>query len=237
MPRPLVLAILLPLLVPATVLADYRSGVRAWGHGDFATAAAAFLPAAQAGEPEAQYMMGRLYSLGDGVPRDFVQAWVWFDRAARQGHELAAEARQSMDQVLNAGQLAQARAQAVPPPPAAVPRPPPAVVATVPAAERPVVLVPRQSVAGAVPARLVAPGPTDEGRLAALGDLAERVRAVQHSLQVAGYYGGPLDGALGPATRQAIRAYQRDAGQPPTGRLTAQVVEELAAVDEQPSAR
>lgn len=229
MHRPAAL-VLAALAVAGTAQADYRSGVQAWGRGDFATAATAFLPAAQSGDAEAQYMMGRLYSLGDGVPQDFVQAWVWFDRAARQGHGLAADARRSMDHVLNAGQLAQARALAAPPPAvAAQPAPLPAQVAQV----RPTMLVPR----GTPPARMAAPGPSHEGRLAAQGDLPERVRLVQQALRGSGYYFGPLDGTLTAATRQALRDYQRDTGLPPTGRLTAQVVDALGVADAQQAAR
>ncbi|HLO77320.1 MAG TPA: tetratricopeptide repeat protein, partial [Magnetospirillum sp.] len=105
MPRSVLVLTLCCVVLSGAARADYRSGVQAWGKGDFASAAIAFLPAAEAGEPEAQYMMGRLYSLGDGVPRDFVHAWVWFDRAARQGHALAAEARDSMGHVLRPDQL------------------------------------------------------------------------------------------------------------------------------------
>lgn len=230
MVRPSIL-VLAAMFVAGVAQADYRSGVRAWGQGDFAAAAAGFLPAAQAGDAEAQYMMGRLYSLGDGVPSDFVQAWVWFDRAARQGHGLAAEARDSLGAILNAGQRSQAVALVAPPPamPPAIASP--TQVARLPA--RSTMLVPRN----VPPARLVAPGPSDEGRLAALGDLPARVLFVQQALRRGGYYFGPLDGALGGVTRQAIRDYQRDSGMPPTGRLTAQLVEALGGADQQQAAR
>lgn len=133
------------LALPAgAALGDYRSGVAAWGRGDFAAAARDFRPAAETGDAEAQYMMGRLYSLGDGVPRDFVRAWQWFDRAARQGHAAAAEARQSLDQVLTDAQRAQARGQdAAPAAVTRAPSPPPPAAVTADAA-RPVLLVPRR---------------------------------------------------------------------------------------------
>jgi len=35
---------------------------------------------------------------------------------------------------------------------------------------------------------------------------------VQRALAVRGYYYGPIDGILGPATRYAIQRYQRDRG-------------------------
>lgn len=145
MPRPAVMLVLLLALSSRVALGDYVTGVRAWGRGDYGAAAAAFQGAAEAGEPESQYMMGRLYSLGDGVPRDFVQAWLWFDRAARHGHPEAAAARDGLEHVLNPQQLAWAHQLAAPPPP-----PLPSVQFTAPpqvASEpgtRPVVLVPRR---------------------------------------------------------------------------------------------
>ena len=39
---------------------------------------------------------------------------------------------------------------------------------------------------------------------------ASLVAEVQRRLASAGYYHGPIDGILGPQTRRAIRAYERD---------------------------
>lgn len=236
-PRFALVALLLGLALARSAAADYQGGVAAWGRGDFTEAARQFRPAAEAGDAESQYMMGRLYSLGDGVPRDFVEAWVWFDRAARQGHGLAGEARESMNHVLNADQLAQARgiatpvpqpqvAEAAPPPVQAAPRPE-VQASALPEPPRQVVVVPRRGVVESAPARLVAPGPSDVGRLMASGELPERVRSVQRSLRSTGYYTGPLDGALSGETRRAIRDYQRDAGLAQTGLLSAQLESRL----------
>lgn len=161
MGRPLAMLVLLTLVLSRGALGDYRAGVRAWGHGDFAGAASAFLPAAEAGETESQYMMGRLYTLGTGVPRDFVQAWLWFDRAARHGHAQAAEARASLQALLTPQQLALARQLAAPPAPPPVPAPiPEAPRIAEQRAERPVLLLPRR---GTV---LVAPSPADQQQAA-----------------------------------------------------------------------
>ena len=249
MPRGVGLFILLSLAWTGTAAADYLAGLRAWGKGDFAAAAREFLPAAQAGDPEAQFMMGRLYSLGDGVPQDFTQAWIWFDRAASQGHQMAATARAGMADVLTPAQIAQAQAMAVPAPVPALPvgqAPATIIRPEQPVSGRQVVLVPRQGVvvsaAPKVPARMAAPGATAEGRLMASGDLREQVKAVQTALMETGYYAGPADGGLGPATRQAIRDYQRDSGLPQTGLLSHQMMEQMAAshqgqADQQQAAR
>lgn len=47
----------------------------------------------------------------------------------------------------------------------------------------------------------------------------EQVRTVQRTLAAGGYDPGPADGRLGPKTRAAIRAWQRNGKLEPTGRL------------------
>jgi peptidoglycan hydrolase-like protein with peptidoglycan-binding domain len=67
------------------------------------------------------------------------------------------------------------------------------------------------------PARVRAPAPT--GR--------ELVRAIQERLSDRGYYEGPLDGDLGPKTRQAIQVYQRVQRDQSTGQPSRALYEEL----------
>ncbi|MFP3700804.1 hypothetical protein SB758_35600, partial [Burkholderia sp. SIMBA_013] len=49
-------------------------------------ALAAWLAAARAGHADAQYRLGRLYDLGQGVVRNAVDAVGWYRQAADQGH-------------------------------------------------------------------------------------------------------------------------------------------------------
>jgi Sel1 repeat len=51
--------------------------------------ASRYLRAAQAGDDEAQFYLGSLYSAGVGVPRSDQEAVRWFGRAATQGHSHA----------------------------------------------------------------------------------------------------------------------------------------------------
>lgn len=236
------------VLTTSPAAADYAAGVRAWGRGDVATAAREFLPAAQAGDAEAQFMMGRLYAMGAGVPTDWVRAWQWHDRAARQGHAEARTSRESMETILTPAQLAAASASAAPVR-VARPAPPPAqpvpVVALAPPDHHRVVLVPRRGVVaegrggpeggggpegrGGPLASLTAPAATEEGRLLAAGSLDHNIRLVQHRLNRAGYDAGPVDGVPGAQTREAIRAWQRRHGLTPSGIVT---VELLASLDQ-----
>lgn len=253
-PLPAVAAAL--CLAATAASAGYPEGVAAFGMGRHDVAAREFLAAAQAGDAESAYMLGRLYSMGSGVPQDWSQAWIWHDRAARRGHELAAAARESLESIMTPPQLAQARASAGSP--TAVGQRPPSVqsydtgaheTAPPPAATgdgQPLaVLVPRGGQVASVPdrefqmippgglppepARLSANGPSFEGMLAATGGLGEQVRLVQRRLNREGYFAGPVDGVVGPLTRQAIRAYQRDRGSAATGQLDAGLVADLAA--------
>ena len=45
--------------------------------------------AAECGNPYAQYLLGKLYLSGDGVPQDKDAAYDWFQKAQAQGHDYA----------------------------------------------------------------------------------------------------------------------------------------------------
>jgi len=69
--------------------ATVKDGVDAWQRGDYAAAVAQWKPAAEAGDPDAQFNLAQAYKLGRGVPTDLAQAQSWYQRAAQQGHEQA----------------------------------------------------------------------------------------------------------------------------------------------------
>ena len=48
--------------------------------------------AAESGDPEAQYRIGKLYLTSDGAQRDYMKALEWFRKAAEQGYAPAEEA-------------------------------------------------------------------------------------------------------------------------------------------------
>jgi len=58
--------------------------------------------------------------------------------------------------------------------------------------------------------------------------LAER-KAVQRALREAGFYGGAIDGALGPGSRKAIAAWQESVGATPSGYLAPRQASTLVA--------
>ena len=89
--RPLLLCAVLVFL-GASCLSPTRSGHRALERGDAEGALAAWRPLADAGDAEAQFLVGLLHDAGgdgDGVDADPAAAASWYLRAAEQGHARA----------------------------------------------------------------------------------------------------------------------------------------------------
>lgn len=100
-------------LVPVTLLAaDFNVGMTAYERQNYTAAAREFNTLAQNGDPHAQYMMGRLYALGNGVTQDFIQAHKWYNLAASRDHNHAAQARESLARRMSSTQIATAQHEA-----------------------------------------------------------------------------------------------------------------------------
>ena len=78
------ISIVAVLTLPA--LADFETALRAYGEGDYATA---FREFKSDGSPEAQFNVGLMYSLGNGVRQDRREAANWYRKAADQGYPVA----------------------------------------------------------------------------------------------------------------------------------------------------
>jgi TPR repeat protein len=76
------LALFVPLVGEA---APYDEAIVASGQHNFVAARSLFTEAAQAGDPRAQYNLGRMWLDGEGGPRDYAQALSWSEKAAEQG--------------------------------------------------------------------------------------------------------------------------------------------------------
>lgn len=81
------LALLLSSVTPAK--ADLEAGKRAYEQGDYAAALRELMPLAEQGNGEAESLLGRMYSAGEGVRPDMNQAVKWFQAAAEQGNPQA----------------------------------------------------------------------------------------------------------------------------------------------------
>ena len=80
---------------------DFKKGLAAAQAGDFATALQEWTPLAEAGDADAQFNLGIMYSNGKGVPQDYAEAVKWWRLAADQGY---AEAQHNLGWMYSNGQ-------------------------------------------------------------------------------------------------------------------------------------
>ncbi len=161
-----------------------------------------FLAAGNYGVRDSQYNLGVIFARGLGPEQDLVESYKWFAIAAAQGDTDASARR---DEVAKAMSRAEHDA----------------AVAVVAAWH----VQPTIADANGVSA--------PEGGWDGPGDgfaVAERealVRKIQILLAEQGYDPGPADGVAGPKTVEAVRAYQRQIGQPETGEIDSVLIASL----------
>ncbi len=77
-------ALLLALVTPAAAQ-DFDAGWEAYVRGDYDDALRVFRVWADQGDADAQYSLGVMYDLGQGVAQDDAEAVKWYRAAAEQG--------------------------------------------------------------------------------------------------------------------------------------------------------
>lgn len=83
--RKLFVAIIFALGLHATAHAGLAEGANAYNAKNYALALKEITPLAKAGNADAQHLLGLMYYMGRGVPRDYRQAFEWHHKAALQG--------------------------------------------------------------------------------------------------------------------------------------------------------
>ncbi|QJE01336.1 sel1 repeat family protein [Massilia forsythiae] len=83
--KKLTIAILFALGLHGSALAGLAEGASAYNARNYALALKEVTPLAQAGNAEAQHLLGLMYYMGRGVRRDYRQAFAWHYKAAQQG--------------------------------------------------------------------------------------------------------------------------------------------------------
>lgn len=68
---------------------DCKDGLAAYVAGNYSKAVAIFQPLASQGDDCAQYQLGEMYKLGQGVPQDKTKALELFKQAAARGNDKA----------------------------------------------------------------------------------------------------------------------------------------------------
>ena len=169
---------------------------------DSARAVAYLGEASVQGHAKAQYLLAEAFANGKGVDKNL--AWVarWYGKAARQGHVKA----QFAYGVLHAGGRG-------------LPRNTPRGLKWLTIAAKGGHAQAEElhaSLAGRAKAATVARAKAEAGRFTPGANTAfadpPTVMYVQHRLNRLGFDAGPVDGAAGPRTSGAVRAYRRDRG-------------------------
>ncbi len=78
------------LLPVFAIRADVADGIRAYDAGWYGEALAEFIPAAEAGNVQAQMALASMYQFGEGVPQSDAEAAKWTRAAAARGDAVAA---------------------------------------------------------------------------------------------------------------------------------------------------
>jgi TPR repeat protein len=91
----------------ATASADYKKGLDAYNAGDYATALREWRPLANRGNARAQNNLGHMYYNGEGIPKDYVEAYKWFNLAAAQGNVAAKSLKEIVEKRMTKQQIAE----------------------------------------------------------------------------------------------------------------------------------
>ena len=171
---------------------------------DFAKAAYWFRNAAELGLTDSQYNYGILNERGLGVRANPAEAYKWFAIGAGNGDKESSNRMALIEKKLSPDVLIRAKLEVE------------NWEAREPVQEANMVPVPEGGW-----------GAT-KTRTTSAGDARTSIARAQSLLNDMGYHAGPADGVLGPKTREAIRAFQRDKGLTATGMVTKDLLAQLA---------
>lgn len=200
------LALLFSLGLAVPALADDAAEANAaYARGDYETALRLITPFAERGDSQAQFTLGVMYERGQGTTPNDAEAVRWYRLSAEQGNPAAQ---------MNLG-LMHAKGRGVPVNYLEAYRWLDRAAASYPAGEK------RDK---AIRNRDLALSKMTPEEMAQVPLRTHHVAAAQAALKRLGYDPGPADGLVGPRTREAVKAFQRDRGLPETGELSHQLI-------------
>jgi TPR repeat protein len=88
----------------------WEDGMAAYNRGDYVPAMHLFRPLAEQGNAKAQKVVGIMFRKGQGVPKNFVRARMWFGLAAKRGDIGAKAGLRDLSQTMTAQEISQADA-------------------------------------------------------------------------------------------------------------------------------
>jgi uncharacterized protein len=80
------MSLLVFLATPPVMAGQYEDGKAAFNREEFATALRILRPLADRRNPQAQALLGSMYALGEGVPKNYAAALTWYRAAAARGN-------------------------------------------------------------------------------------------------------------------------------------------------------
>jgi TPR repeat protein len=98
--------------IAGAVAGPWEDGMAAYNRGDYVPAIRLFRPLAEQGNAKAQNVLGVMCRKGEGVARNSVHAFLWFNRAAARGDARAKAELRDVSQTMTAEELSQAREMA-----------------------------------------------------------------------------------------------------------------------------
>lgn len=87
---------------------QFQEGMRCHHEGDYPEALRCWLPLAETGIAEAQYNVGRMYAYGEGVTKNYTEAFAWFILSARNGRIEARKAKDELKPHMSPNEIARA---------------------------------------------------------------------------------------------------------------------------------
>jgi uncharacterized protein len=101
--------ILMAVLNAPVAAGPFEDAAAAYTKGDHVTAVWLWLQMANAGNVRAQIMLGTVYFIGaQGVPQNYVRAYMWFKLSAAQGDELGKKSRDLVARRMTPAQIVEA---------------------------------------------------------------------------------------------------------------------------------
>jgi TPR repeat protein len=104
--------VLATVLAAQAVAGPFEDGIAAYERNDYSNALRYWRPLADQGNPAAQSNLALMYAKGQGVPRDYVQAYVWSSLSAASGHQEGVKNRDTLARGMTPTQIADAKKRA-----------------------------------------------------------------------------------------------------------------------------
>jgi localization factor PodJL len=250
-PTAILWAVASTFVAPSASLAGFAEGMLAYSRGDMKAAIREFLPAAQAEDSRAQFLLAQIYERTDRTPKGQSDAVMWYRRAAVNGvvaamrrlGDIYGEGRGGHNDPVQAYAWYDLASSRLSPHRDQLSRLRDDLATKMPTSAldhaRHVAFYWRANtskIGTMIPAPRPPPDPKDTVDAIESLKTADkesgpaapaRVRRVQTALASRGYDVGPIDGIMGSRTRAAIRAFQSDQGLEADGRLSAGLIEKL----------